>query len=131
MFNDRDTGEGELYDICVNKGITCIQFISTYKNNSLLLKKFEKGNKSDHPSSVGQKIWNKFSEKNLTETQKIYLHNEIKNGYQKYLVSKCRTMVGKNPRNIKDILTEIGIKNSKKNAVIFPHILGWNFFLWK
>ena len=41
-------------------------------------------------------------------------------------------MVGKNLRNIKDILTEIGIKNSKKNAVIFPHIF-WDgtFFLWK
>ena len=64
LFNDRGyTGEGELYDICVNKGITCIQFISTYKNNSLLLKNLKKGNKSDHPSSVGQKIWNKFSEK--------------------------------------------------------------------
>ena len=124
LFNDRGyTGEGELYDICVNKGITCIQYISTYKNNSLLLKKFEKRNKSDHPSSVGQKIWNKFSEKNLTETQKIYLHNEIKNGYLKNTwYPSAGTMVGKNLRNTKDILTEIGIKNSKKNAVIFPHI---------
>ncbi len=124
LFNDRGyAGEGELYDICINRGIKCIQFISTYKNNSLLLKKFNKNIKSDHPSSVGEEIWNKFSEKNLTEKQKFFLDNEIKNGYLKNTwYPSAGTMVGKNLKNTKDILAEIGVKNSKKNAVIFPHI---------
>ena len=124
LFNDRGyTGEGELYDICINRGIKCIQYIATYKNNSLLLKKFHINNKSDHPSSVGKDIWNKFSKKNLSEKQKSFLENEIKNGYlENTWYPSAGTMVGKNLTNNKDILNEIGIKNSKKNAVIFPHI---------
>ena len=31
-------------------------------------------------------------------------------------------MVGKNLENVNQIIDEIGIKNKKKNAVIFPHI---------
>jgi len=124
LFNDRGyAGEGELYDICINRGIKCIQFIATYKNNSLLLKKFNKNNKSDHPSSVGDKIWTNYSEKNLTKSQKVFLDEEIKNGYLKNTwYPSAGTMVGKNLRSAKDILIEIGIRNSKKNAVVFPHI---------
>lgn len=124
LFNDRGyAGEGELYDLCIIKNIKCIQFISTYKNNSLLIKKFTKSNKLDHPSSVGGKIWEVSSKFDLTLKQKNFLDNEIKNGYLKNTwYPSAGTMVGKNLTDPKQILDEIGIQNTKKIAVIFPHI---------
>jgi hypothetical protein len=126
LFNDRGyCGEGELYDLCIERNIKCIQFIATYKNNNFLLKKLTKKNKNDHPSAISKKVWNSFTNKNVSNIQLNYLKNEIENSYRNNTwFSSAGTMVGKNIISKKDILTEIGIKNDdKKIAVIFPHIL--------
>ena len=124
LFNDRGySGEGELYDICIKNNITCVQYIATYKNNSFLFKKFNENNKFEHPSAVSEKIWNIFSNKTLSSTQEKYLFKEIEKGYlENTWYPSAGTMVGKNIKNYKEINNELGIKNSKKIAVIFPHI---------
>lgn len=124
LFNDRGyVGEGELFDVCVEKKIKCIQYIATYKNNSILFKKFFSKNILEHPSSIGKKYWNKFSENKLKKQQLQLLDKEIKEGYlTNTWYPSAGTMVGKNLISKKEILKEIGIKNSKKIAIIFPHI---------
>ena len=124
LFNDRGyTGEGELYDLCIKNDIICIQFIATYKNNSILFKKLNKHNKSTHPSSISDEVWNKFGSRKLSLKQYEYLKKEIKESYTNNTwYPSAGTMVGKNLENVNQIIDEIGIKNKKKNAVIFPHI---------
>ena len=134
LFNDRGyCGEGELYDVCIENRIKCIQFISTYKNGSLLLKKYSKKNKDHHPGSVTSKIWNKTNQNKLNPNQKKYLYNEIKNSYNNNTwYPSAGTMVGKKKLSPKLLIDQIGIKNKNKIAVIFPHIF-WDgtFFYGK
>jgi len=124
LFNDRGyVGEGELYDVCIINNIKCIQYIATYKNGLFLIKKFSNKNKNDHPSSISQYYWKKFYNKKLQKIQSEKLMNEIKKSYiDKTWYPSAGTMVGKELTSAKQIMNQIGIKNDRKIAVIFPHI---------
>lgn len=134
VFNDRGyCGEGELYDVCILNKIKCLQFIATYKNQEILVKKFTKKNRDEHPSSVSDDTWTQLLKLNFDKVQLDYLDQEIKNSYMTNTwYPSAGTMVGKNITDSNKIIEEIGIINKKKIAVIFPHIF-WDgtFFYGK
>ena len=134
IFNDKSyVGAGELFDQCIIKKIKCIQFVASYKNNILLLKKFDEKNQYDHPSSISQEIWDQFKINELSLNQKNYLNNEIKIQYQNNTwYPSAGTMIGKDFSNHEDLLKELNLDKSKKTSIIFPHIF-WDgtFFFGK
>ena len=134
IFNDKSyVGAGELFDQCIKRKISCIQFVASYKNNIILLKKFNEENKNEHPSSISQDIWEKFKLVELSQKQKNYLNKEIEIQYKNNTwYPSAGTMIGKNFSNNNDLINQLKLNERKKTAIIFPHIF-WDgtFFFGK
>ena len=135
VFNDKSyVGAGELFDQCILNKIKCIQFVASYKNNIILLKKkFNESNQNHHPSSISQDIWEKFKSNNLSLNQKNYLKNEIKSQYENNTwYPSAGTMVGKKFLDFDFLSNKLKLDRNKKTAIIFPHIF-WDgtFFFGK
>lgn len=134
VFNDKSyVGAGELFDQCINRKIKCIQFVASYKNNIILLKKFNESNQNHHPSSISQEIWNKFKSDNLSSKQKNFLKSEIKSQYMNNTwYPSAGTMVGKKFLDLDSLTSQLNLDRDKKTAIIFPHIF-WDgtFFFGK
>ena len=134
VFNDKSyVGAGELFDQCIHKKIKCIQFVASYKNNIILLKKFNENNQNHHPSSISQEIWDKFKSDNLSLKQKIFLKSEIKLQYENNTwYPSAGTMVGKKFLDLDTLSSQLKLDRDKKTAIIFPHIF-WDgtFFFGK
>ena len=134
VFNDKSyVGAGELFDQCIHNKIKCIQFVASYKNNIILLKKFDESNQNHHPSSISQEIWNKFKLDNLSFKQKNFLKSEIKSQYENNTwYPSAGTMVGKKFLDLDSLSNQLNLDRDKKTAIIFPHIF-WDgtFFFGK
>lgn len=134
VFNDKSyVGAGELYDECIKNKIKCIQYVASYKNNILLLKKYNENNKDDHPSSISNEIWEKFKHIKLSLNQQNHLNNEIRTQYDdNSWYPSAGTMVGKNIYSVNQLKNKLNLNDKKKVAIIFPHIF-WDgtFFFGK
>ena len=134
VFNDKSyVGAGELYDESIKRGIKCVQFVASYKNNLLLLKKYNSINKDDHPSAISKNLWEKYQNIKITSKQSDYLQNEILSEYENNSwFPSAGTTVGKKVLNIEELKTELNVNASQKIAIIFPHIF-WDgtFFFGK
>ena len=134
IFNDKSyVGAGELFDECIKRKISCIQFVASYKNNIILLKKFNRENKDEHPSSISLDIWEKFRSIELSSKQKNYLNEEIKKQYMNNTwYPSAGTMIGKKFSDNHDLFKQLKLDERKKTAIIFPHIF-WDgtFFFGK
>tara|TARA_X000000950_G_scaffold180078_1_gene218398 strand:- start:18917 stop:20614 length:1698 start_codon:yes stop_codon:yes gene_type:complete len=134
LFNDKSyVGAGELYDECIKSKIKCIQYVASYKNNILLLKKYNENNKDDHPSSISDEVWNKFKGNNLSQKQSDFLEGEILTQYKNNSwYPSAGTMIGKKIYSFEKLKKELKLDDKKKIAIIFPHIF-WDgtFFFGK
>ena len=103
IFNDKSyVGAGELFDQCIVKKIKCIQFVASYKNNILLLKKFnEKKTNMIIPAQFQMKFGRNFKMSSLMISKKNFLTNEIRTQYENNTwYPSAGTMVGKQSLNL-------------------------------
>jgi hypothetical protein len=126
LFNERGyTPSGEIFDICLEKNIDVIQWISSPTPNCFSFKRYNMKNRDQHPLSISIDGWNK-----LTTNSNIINESKNINDYYKELYIKDGTFnyqeLNKGKKiitNKNDFLKSFEINNNNKIAVIFCHIL--------
>ena len=117
-----DIGSGELFDIAIKNSIDFVQWSSCHQPQSIILKRYNKFNKGVHPFSVSKKSLSTF------DFSKIDLDKEIlkffEDGYVKGdWFSYKKLLDSKIIYTRKQFCNEFNLNISKKNIVIFSHVL--------
>ena len=126
LFNERGyTPSGEIFDICLEKNIDVIQWISSPTPNCFSFKRYNIQNRDQHPLSISINGWNK-----LITNSNIIKESKGINNYYKELYTTDGTYnyqeLNKGKKiitNKNDFLNFFDIHNNNKIVVIFCHIL--------
>lgn len=117
-----DIGSGELFDIAIKNSIDFVQWSGCHQPQSIILKRYNKFNKGVHPFSVSNKSLNNFDFNNID------LNNEILNFFESGYVkgdwfSYKKLLDSKVMYTRISFCDEFSLDVSKKNVVIFSHVL--------
>ncbi len=122
---------GELFDTCIENGISVFTWNAAHCNDSLMLKRYTRANRDVHPSSLSDDTWTKLkaqpwparnSERVLQELERCYTsgewYGEVGTQFNKKAVAKDA------------LVRQLGLDPSRKTAGIFPHIFWDATFFW-
>jgi hypothetical protein len=134
LVNDRGySGQGEIFDLAVKRGIDTLTWNLGYKSNRLVFKRYHAGNEREHPLSPSAESWRQISSIPWSLENGNRVRQEILDCYE---TQDWFSMVGTqfNKKILPRDLTrqKLGLSSDMKVAVIFPHIL-WDgsFFFGK
>ena len=122
---------GEVFDACINNSIDIISWNIAHRDNSIMLKRYNKGNRMSHPSSLSSKSWEilKNIDKNFFSSNEVI--NELDYCYSSgQWYSEVGTQFNKFKKSKNDLISNLGLSKDKKTAVIFAHIFWDATFFW-
>lgn len=125
LFVDRGyTPAGELFDICLANNIDVITWNAAHKDNAIMLKRYRRENRDEHPASLSLSSWKLVRQMDWTDVCGQLLQSEL---HSCYASGNWYTEVGTqfNARILdpRIIFTRLHLDGRRKTAVIFPHIL--------
>ena len=122
---------GEIFDACVNCGVSVVTWNSAHRDNTVMLKRYHADNRDVHPSSLSPKSWGRLL---AIEWGKVYqerLRRELTDSYTSgEWYGEVGTQFGKKALNRHEITKILGLDTKKKTAVIFSHIFWDATFFW-
>ena len=125
------TPRGELFDICLASGIDTITWNAAHKNNQLMLKRYGLGNRDVHPASLSNDTWARMKRMDWTPAEAARVHRELVDTYVSgEWYSEVGTQFHTSLRKAGDVRRDLALDDSKKTAVIFPHIFWDGTFFW-
>jgi hypothetical protein len=133
LVNDRGyTPVGQLFDICLNRGVPVIQRCGSHKSGSEILKRYSSPEMADiHHHSLSKQSWEYI--KNMPWNIGLYqrLHSELESTYRSGdWFSEVGTQFNKIIYPKDKLISKLGIDSNKRTAVIFPHIFWDATFFW-
>ena len=124
------TPRGELYDVCLAKGIDTVTWNSAHKNNLLMLKRFSLRNDGTHPSSLSEESWESLRKLGWNSALSRRVQQEIEANYLSGdWYSAVGTQFHTRPATPDSIRRQLGLTPGKKTAIIFPHLF-WDATLF-
>lgn len=121
-----DTGyspRGELFDLCLAAGIDTITWNAAHRNNQLMLKRYDRGNRHVHPASLSAATWKRLQARPWTEMARDVLRKELVGSYASgEWYSEVGTQFHTTLQEAGEVRRTLRIEDGKKTAVIFPHI---------
>lgn len=122
---------GEVFDICINNSIDIITWNIAHKDNTIMLKRYNKGNKISHPSSLSSKTWSKLANMNWNNQISNNVLEELEYCYSSgEWYSEVGTQFNKIQQTESELSEKIGLDLDKKTAVIYAHIFWDATFFW-
>ncbi|MBN3040442.1 MAG: hypothetical protein JW867_04880 [Candidatus Omnitrophica bacterium] len=124
IFNEaKDYIYGAIFDLALGKGLDIIQFIQPIREDSLILKRFNKESNGLHPNSLTSSTFNKIENISWSKDKEDALWQEFSNRYSgKWFLSE-RNQPGALKKGRKDILKSLNLDQNKKTVVVFSHVL--------
>ncbi|MFQ5923136.1 MAG: hypothetical protein ACE5M4_09855 [Anaerolineales bacterium] len=114
---------GQLFDLCLHRGVDVLQWIAAHKNDALILKRYNQQNQHLHPSSLSTETWEWSKRMPWGENQVNALDDELR---QTYLSGEWYGEVGtqfsKEMKSPADLRAQLKLDPRKKTAIIFPHL---------
>jgi hypothetical protein len=124
------TPAGELFDYCLENKIDTLQWQAAHKSNALLLKRYTRETRCEHPRSLSSTSWQFVRDMPWTEAHREQLHLELYNNYSSGdWYSVVGTQFNKRFLEGQHIREQLGLDAARKTAFIFPHIL-WDATLF-
>lgn len=118
------TPDGELFDACVRSGVDAISWDVAHKSNALMFKRYNLGNRDQHPWSLSPESWQILCEMEWTDAHREQVQQELYGSYSSGdWYSTHGTQFNKRILDATAIRRELGLDPRKKTAFIFPHIL--------
>lgn len=132
VFVDRGySPAGELFDICLEEKVDTITWNTAHKSNTVMLKRYNKENRDEHPSSLSDETWQWLRKRPWTHADGQLVHDELHDAYASGdWYSDVGTQFGKVMFESGDLRRRLGLDPNKKTAVIFAHILWDGTFFW-
>jgi hypothetical protein len=130
IMGNRYTGQGELMDVCVERGVDVLTWFDAHRSSSLMLKRYRMENRDRHHGSISDESWALLQAMPWNEVRRAELRRELHDNYAAGdWYSRGGTQVNKRIVAIADLRTQLGLDPAKKTAVIFPHIV-WDATLF-
>lgn len=122
---------GEIFDVCINRGIPVITWNIAHRDNTLMLKRYHPDNRDAHPSSLSPESWRQLCAAPWGKQQRDLLNQELADSYNSgEWYGEVGTQFGKQRWGREEIVTRLGLESGKKTAVVFAHIFWDATFFW-
>lgn len=132
VFVDRGyTPSGELFDACVEREVPCFTWNAAHRENALLLKRYDRGNRNRHPSSLSADSWARLRADPARETLEEEARGEILGCYESgEWFGEVGTQHGTRLLDADEVRDRLGLGDDRPTAVVFPHIFWDATFFW-
>jgi hypothetical protein len=125
------TPQGELFDICLSEGIDAITWNAAHRSNALILKRYSKENRDEHPASLDEDSWRRVQQIPWTSSHGEQLRQELYGTYASGdWYSQVGTQFNTRVHGATEIRTQLKLDPAKKTAIVFPHIPWDATFFW-
>ena len=122
---------GEIFDVCINRGIPVYTWNAAHRDNTLMLKRYHAGNREAHPSSLSPDSWSRLLDAPWGERERQRLNRELAESYNNgEWYGEVGTQFSKRGCSKEEITTRLGLDPGKKTAVVFAHIFWDATFFW-
>jgi len=130
FMGNRYTGQGELMDVCLERGIDVLTWFDAHRSSSLMLKRYRLANRDRHHGSIGDETWERLQAMAWTAAHDAALRRELHDNYAAGdWYSRGGTQVNKSIVAATELRARLGLDPARKTAVIFPHIV-WDATLF-
>ena len=125
VFVDRGyTPDGELFDVCLGNGIDVITWNAAHKDNAIMIKRYTRENRDEHPASLSAESWEWMQGIEWSEAHRQRLFSELRRCYATgEWYSEVGTQFKTRITSSAEVRNRLGLQGERKTAVIFPHIL--------
>jgi hypothetical protein len=130
LLGNRYTGQSELMDLAVARGVDVVTWFEAHRSNALMLKRYSRNNSDQHHGSLSNDTWDAVRAMEWTPAHREELRHEIAHNYASgdwY----CRggTQFGRQIVGRDALASRLGLDPSRKTVCIFPHIV-WDATLF-
>lgn len=130
FMGNRYTGQGELMDVCIERGIDVLTWFDAHRSSSLMLKRYNAVNRDRHHGSISDALWNDLRAMEWTPARRDQLRAEYFANYSAgNWYSRGGTQFNKAIIEAGRLKQRLGLDPNKKTAVIFTHIV-WDATLF-
>lgn len=130
FMGNRYTGQGELMDVCLARGIDVVTWFDAHRASTLMLKRYRLENRDRHHGSIADDTWSELCRMPWTEAMRAGLDREMRDAYAAGdWYGRGGTQVGKTIVEAGALGARLGLDPAKRTAVIFPHIV-WDATLF-
>jgi hypothetical protein len=130
FMGNRYTGQGELMDVCLTRGLDVLTWFDAHRSSSLMLKRYRPDNRDRHHGSIGDDTWAALLAMPWTAAHDRALQRELHDSYAAGdWYSRGGTQVNKAIVPVDELRRRLALDPSRKTAVIFPHIV-WDATLF-
>jgi hypothetical protein len=125
IFVDRGySGQGELFDLVVNRGIDALTWDVGYKGNRMIFKRYNAANRRDHQLAPSVESWQRLTTMRWKPEYGEQVRKELFQCYESQeWFAAVGTQVGKQIFSRDKTFEQLKLSRDKKVAVIFPHIV--------
>lgn len=130
FMGNRYTGQGELMDVCVERGVDVLTWFDAHRSSSLMLKRYRMETRDRHHGSISDESWAVLRALDWTPARQEHLRRELHDNYAAGdWYSRGGTQVNKAIVAAAEIRSRLSLDAARKTAVIFPHIV-WDATLF-
>lgn len=123
-------GEGDIYEVGLQRGINTIYWEGAQKNGYFIFKRYTSDTKGLQPFSLSDETWEMARQMNWTDRHEAELQAEIRNRYEPRADFDSRKLQeGKRIKTKEEVQQQLGLDPHKKTAVVFSHIVWDTSFL--
>jgi len=118
------TPAGEVYDACLLNGVNIIQWFSAPQPTHLIFKRYCLENRDQHPFALGSDSWEKIKNLKWGKAQEDKILQQIYRHYQSgEWYNRQQLQTGKKFLSNQEVRLKLGVKEDRKIAIIFAHVL--------
>lgn len=130
FMGNRYSGQGELMDVCLSRGVDVLTWFDAHRSSALMLKRYRIENRDRHHGSISDDTWAAlcampWGAENRDALRREYAVNYAAGDWY----SRGGTQVNKRVIDPASVRARLGLDPERKTAVIFPHIL-WDATLF-
>jgi hypothetical protein len=131
FMGNRYTGQGELMDVCLERGVDVLTWFDAHRSSSLMLKRYRLDNRDRHHGSISDETWDALRRLPWTDAPRAALRRELHDAYAAGdWYSRGGTQVNKSIVAAEQLRLRLGLDPGRKTAVIFPHIVWDSTLFW-
>lgn len=125
LFNERGyTPAGEVFDLCLARGIDAVQWLGAPQADRLLFKRYTLANRADHPLALDDATWERLKIRPWNAEEDDQLMGQLASHYVSGAwFNRQQLQTGKAHMGSEDVRARLGIAPGRKIAAIFCHIL--------
>jgi hypothetical protein len=124
LFLERNyAAEAPLSDLALERGIDVIQFVSGFRDDELVFKRYTRETRRLHPRSLSEASWERVRAMPWTERHERELDEEFAQRYGNASALSRRIQGWTRDMSRDHVLRSLGLDSGKKTAVVFSHIL--------